>query len=586
MQNGNNQPILEIPSPKDKVAELFHLLGVSRVVVVDDRFSNEPTIEVALASVKVLLQTGLLDALQEWSLTVEMPENVVDETVRSRWEGLNSIQKSEWVARWKTALPLPQETEDSTDNPDTIKNVFSDLKECESKFLKPTDWEKVKNQLINEANAGKKTLFLFDQDQSHDRGTTQSGQTQLYEILKEGNPENSLCGLLSHTFDSEGEVSIRKRICEELKLDKAEQNRFITIAKDNLSKPSELVNKLRLTGLGEFASKLKLFAQNTLRDAQDSAYKFLDDIDVIDFEHIVLNTSESEGIWEIDTLFRLFSVHHRHTSMKSIIANEEVRSVLQKLQHLRSIEKLKTSKLSAEVHLLRTLEMYEEGELLNARHAPIDLGDIFKTDSNEYFVLIGAPCDLMLRANKARNAGSGLLAPIKTNGKLLANQLESHFAIHQILDGADVTSDCFVDFKGAEHIPLEILDFCSFKPDGRAIFKLDEPTPERLIKPLIRQYESHRKTFNDKITLLKPFNDEISAQIISDPSKKLLPALLHQFLWHSKLIPGELDFQTSVLTYPVQRIKRLNSNVAYALLIAYTKFISRPAFDPDFTRLK
>ena len=167
-----------------------------------------------------------------------------------------------------------------------------------------------------------KTLFLFDRDFRHEGGSENEGMSLIDDILISGEEDTIMCGLLSHTFGIEEEHS---RLEEYGEKNKTNKDSFIFISKKQLrDNPLEFARRIKLTALSPKFKKLKEISSNIIKDAHSKAFKEVDRINIYDFEHIIFQSSALEGIWEPDTLFRLFGIHHRSLAREMARSDDQL----------------------------------------------------------------------------------------------------------------------------------------------------------------------------------------------------------------------------------------------------------------------
>jgi hypothetical protein len=565
---------------KAQLNQLFRLLEVQRIVIVDDEFQVEPKPEQVKSLLEQLETQGNTEAILRIGIEAELPIEIKRERLLEIWENRTREERVDLLHEMSLAAGVAA----TLNIEDDIHLIFRDL-EPEYKPLRPSAWNLQRNALILDANNGLKTLFLFDQDQSNDGESPTAGTTQLAGIVVECNKEAALCGLLSHTFNADSEHDTWLKLTTDLNFDPEQSNRVVPIAKERLrNDASELVRRLRLTGLLSFSAELKTHANAVLKSAQEKAYTALDDLTIFDFEHVVFTSSENEGVWEVDTLFRLYGVHHRHTAKELAYENANLQETTNKLRQLRTIVDDTKKPTSPAAASLRRLELYEESQL-NTTHTPLDLGDIFLDHENTYHILIAAPCDLMLRNEGTRGLKEGILVPIRVvrskDQKVNANQRESFFFLPLFLK-SEPQIECFAEFKFARTVSLNILDLSVFQADGSAKISLQDEQPPGLLAGWHNRFEHLLKTYKGELAYLTSFQPETMAQSLS---KEFLGKLLP---------PVSLDgyFQTVVsldekkIEYNLKRVARLQGAQAYAMLMAYTRFMSRPAFEHDFLNPK
>src|SRR5207302_194592 len=143
---------------------------------------------------------------------------------------------------------------------------------------------------------------------------------------------------------------------------------------------------------------LKKTAREILRAAQENAHKRLDDIDIYDFDQIVFRSSRREGVWEPDTLFRVFGLFHHDETRKLAKEDANLFTLADAIRVLSLIPTKSSTAPNYNTMALQRLELYESGDYLNTHFIPIDVGDIFEKtgESKKRYILLAQSCDLMV----------------------------------------------------------------------------------------------------------------------------------------------------------------------------------------------
>ncbi len=100
-----------------------------------------------------------------------------------------------------------------------------------------------------------------------------------------------------------------------------------------------------------------------------------------EFEQIVCISSLNEGVWEPDTLARIFAVYHRIAVRQSIHAHDRVFEVANNLRKLSRVRTGDWGEATPRAVELRRLEWFEDASDLNEQLTPLELGDIFMVES-------------------------------------------------------------------------------------------------------------------------------------------------------------------------------------------------------------
>src|SRR5690606_22940097 len=115
-----------------------------------------------------------------------------------------------------------------------------------------------------------------------------------------------LCGLLTHTISEDAGLSEARRYAKDMGLSLDE---FLPLSKERLrGDPMEFATGLKLTVMNYARKRLAKQVSDLAEAAGKQAQASMNEISIQDFEHIVVRSSEIEGIWEPETLFRLFDI--------------------------------------------------------------------------------------------------------------------------------------------------------------------------------------------------------------------------------------------------------------------------------------
>ena len=174
------------------------------------------------------------------------------------------------------------------------------------------------------------------------------------------------------------------------------------------SRPSGLVLGAHFT----LCSLMNLEVERIIDGSINEAKRALSRMTIYDYEKIVFESSRREGVWEPDTMFRLFGMFQHRESRIAAKGDQQLEAIAGRI---RSISNASAYKLGAEPrhpYLIQRLEMYEEPEHLNAYHLPTELGDIYAHGFGATFHLASPTVRSdgsklsMVRAKRPRTKGS------------------------------------------------------------------------------------------------------------------------------------------------------------------------------------
>ena len=444
----------------------------------------------------------------------------------------------------------------------------------------PDDWERDRDIILAGAQDDYRILCLFDQDLHLAGRSDSAGMTLLQQTLETSGEGYVICGLLTQTISKDAELPKAREFASEMGLS---LDQFLPLSKDRLrGEPIEFADGLKMTVLNYARERLsKQVTDITLR-ASENAQQQMNDISVDDFEHIVIRSSEREGVWEPDTLFRLFDLFRYNAFRAMALAPERRLSLYGDIERMRSIRDIKTSDLqpdcpSDQVHRIQRAELFDAAELLNPSHQPIDLGDIFKVGSGQYYILLAQPCDLVVRKN-GRTIDIVTLVQIRTYAATTEAPNEvSSFRLDYFEDQPGKKT--FLKFRNSFQVSLNVLDLAVFNDDGQCRISLSDADPERLSTlhvPWRGRFDVLRQRYQSTHVEFR----KVPYQRASNYQKK---ALKHLLLRSDKDI--DLSYNPNgAFEFAIQRVGRCRAPLSMQILSAYFSFLSRNPQKHDFAR--
>lgn len=592
---------------REALNSLFQQLNIKRVVCIDDEYA-QPHIEAVLLccgnlGVEHCRTKPTLKKLRK--VDFDAPENGWRDQLRQAWDEMPEeqqrkilrevcIEAGDEVAIDQTALVM-------------LKQLLEGIEGCEFKELSPTEWQRDKGSFLsppemienraangqsgelkgngtteapNAEEAGK-VLLLFDLDLRMDRGTPTGGLDLIRDVNARTDSPDVICGMLSHKFTIEQEFDAWKRFAEENKID---PEKCVLVSKYRLGdEPVSFARAVKLTVLNVPSTKLRKCASTIMKQAQARAQASVDAINIYDFEHMVFESSRKEGVWEPDTLFRLFSLYQQIEARKLAKTDTEIQRYT---EQIRAVSNIATSSKQVPQHsswVIRRLELYESSDYINGFHMPIELGDIFRrTPDGPTLILIGQSCDLSVRSEGIRNKNIVEVTLAELVDTPSKQRLEFELPYFDETNG----KSCYVDFKKAHTVKLWILDLCVYNADGVAELRLDASCPDMVIpawrerwgilKEQLEADYSQYKATSELINNTTPGPAEATAN-----GELRLAALSSS---NDALLTEAVELTDRKVSYNLKRVERLCKSHAEALLRAYTNFLSRPAFDHNFAQ--
>ena len=458
----------------------------------------------------------------------------------------------------------------------SLEEILNDLDECEYVTLSLKDWRERSNELLTDEKAAA-TVLLFDRDfHREEEGAEHEGFNLIREV-QVGNV--GYCGLISHTIPLGSEYDAWKALSSEHHLDR---EKLVVIAKERLTGESpdyyQFFRTLRFVALNGRYATVKLAAWSIFQESIEEAKTDVEDLSVFDFDRIVFASSHREGVWELDTLFRVFGILMRRKAQKRLRQDNELISTVAEARRISTMPyelsvAIGEEEISGEALRIQRFESYESTEDLNRFHIPIEVGDIFrKISTGRQYILLAQPCDLMVRPGGRRSYECSKYGRTATLVELVVDP-----------DGEDIGDrwgelpfyceetggSAFANFAKVHQARIAVLDLCVFQADGIAKIDLMSPCPELLIEPWKARYDRLEKLF---AMALKQYET-----LESKGLKELLKSLALPRL--STTVEVRATVAEKEVTYDLERVMRLRQPWSGALLTALAHYQARAAFE-------
>jgi hypothetical protein len=410
----------ELQLAKQAIQSLVGQLGVTQIIYVDDYFEARFDVEVIIGWLNNIPEqhfTEIGEILPGINLGAA-PEIWTHE-IRNLWGGWPADQQKDAAARISAILGSRFSQDYQVAN--RLSKYFP--RRISPQTLSPSAWVEQREQILSGASSNAKVLCLFDQDLSdasdfQDAGP-RSGIGLIKEIINRGLQEVVICCLLTHTISStENEMVAWRTLAEENEI---ALYQFLPLAKVRLSdgeSPLLFVDGIKKALLNIYCEKWKQAAAQAITDSTNKAITQVMNVDVYDFDHMIFQTSLEEGIWEMETLIRLFQIFHRDEIREILLEPQKSLELSELIKASRPISAVRVNqKLSCtfpQIRPIRRKELYEDASLVV--HTPLEVGDLFINANKQVtYILLGQPCDLMVRSigkQAGKRASDRLLVPL------------------------------------------------------------------------------------------------------------------------------------------------------------------------------
>ncbi|BAV65107.1 hypothetical protein [Sphingobium cloacae] len=566
--------------------DLFARLHIKRVVFVDDMI--EPVADAA-SVIETLTQRE--DARQP--LEAFFPEAILADDNEARFDQLSAMLEgmdANSLEAVKAVLGEFASEEGVRDIWQLRRNIPNQV---ELQILTPIEWHAQQHAIVEQCNETARTLFLFDQELNADPHTLGFATgADIIKSLSQSEPVGFgtrwFCGMLSSTLNAGDEISKWRQLAAENEIS---LKFFMPIAKQSLGDGDRFYGSVYRTLINTYCETMKHQAAYGLQKALDAAITRLDNIDPLAFEHMVVNSSEKEGVSELETLLRLYAIVHKDEAKRVILREAEFLKFADAATGVKAVADISrdlTAETQAHLNLLRAQELHDSAELVNGYNDPLRNGDVFEIgEGNDLglFVLVAQPCDIMVRPGGKRirenNFKVAVICPLTSNPEEV--EAEPAHLKHLVTNFGDIGDlTAAILFKRGTVANLNVLDLAVLDKNGRCDINPSDvkkepkrfPTrawQERCLE-LAKQYGRVATEIED---VRKKHGDEVADLI----AKTTLPRV-----GMSHGLKGYGTYADGAFHYPIRRIGRIRDPGAASLLAAFGRFLSRDALEHDFAR--
>jgi hypothetical protein len=530
----------------------FDQIGITKVVWFDDLFEvkTTPTQIAIVDRVATARAAGM--AIQDPKLADLSGEDSPQEWARQIQSRMTESEIIEFLARIEPPEPQEPVSKPSDYGADELKEVVLSLG-SNVQCLGLTRWSELKENLI--ANAGS-DVFLVDRERMEGSELSNVGDGIVKELIDRC-PVDAVVMILTHSVGPDGTEELRQTLATELNVPIARlgvvSKRPVDTSLTNGIRAAVRVTLTQLT-CSVVADRMVAAMTTALADTK----KALNELPVSALDQAIFENSFTEGASEIDVLCRILLSRQR-TAIDADIAGalDQVHSPLARMRKLRLLEALPALPVE-EADLLkqwRRDEVFDPGERLNALRSPLACGDVFLKDGTQrYYVLLGQPCDLMVRPDGQRSANEGVFVKLTTSYTPTPASEGRFFEVPPLAG----TTRWAVDFREWSSVNLDWLEWTSFNNDGRVAFSPAVSSPIGLLPGWEIRYDRSRRKF------------EKGRQYCLSLGKKLAGSVA--------------TASATTVEFPYKRVARLRAPRAAAAYASFVGFQARGAFDHDFAK--
>jgi hypothetical protein len=595
-EDGVAEPLEEAPAPvaeaktpaaddtRAKLAKLFAHLKIAKIIFVDDKAELQTD---AGAVIKVLAAKPEAGAALEpffAGVALTLENEALQEQLAVRLAELNGDK----LAELRAVLSAQSEDAFEREALGRLQDLLPD--ETTAHLLTPQAWHQQRADLLAECLEDRRTLFLFDQELEVDDvnlGFHKGSDIirDMAEKEKAGFGTRWFCGMLTHTVENGAEVASWRELeeSENLKL-----QFFMPIAKTTLDDAPAFYGAVYRTLINTYCQTMKNLAAGAFEKALEAALKRFSDLDPIDFEHMIVKSSEGEGVSELETLIRVYGIIQKDKVKARILQQAGVNEfsvAARTVKNIADIGRELSANSKERLYKLRWEELYESDDLVNGYNDPLRNGDVFEIGEGadlKLWVLIAQPCDLMVRSNGERaredNFKVAVLAPLRTRELGAKAEIKDGcFSLdHYDHDGAQ---SAVVQLADATPANLHVLDLAVLNKDGRCqLSAAVDPSLSLHSKAWEKRDSKLRKHFG-KVT--KQIEDARGAH--KDAVAALLATAVIPRASPKKGFAKYGTYDKGAYRYPIHRRGRIRDPLATWLLNAYSRFLARDAYDHDYS---
>ncbi|MES1971631.1 MAG: hypothetical protein V4472_04170 [Pseudomonadota bacterium] len=566
----------------ERFLRLFEQLHITRVVLVDDRL--DIPLDAALATRIFSDKEEAQEAGAAFFPDVVLNDD--NEHVFDQVEAILATMDADRRAELATVLARFDERAADVN----VARDLTDLLPADfpTEYLTPNKWTARRDELLVECTATSRTLFLFDQQlgAQGNEGTTIITELVAHDRAAFGT--RWFCALLSHTLQKGEEIQTWRKLADDENLALA---LFMPIAKGNLSDGNAFYGAVYRTVINIYAEQMKKVALDAFKEAMASALDEFSNFDPIDFEHAVAKSSEGEGVSELETLMRLFTIVQRDRIKRELLKEEQLGAFLDAAHTAREIADVGRSlsdEATRRLAKLRHSELYEAGDLINEFRDPLRNGDLFEIGSGDklsMWVLIAQPCDLMVRSDGKRtyekNFKVAVLAPVTR--KPLGDEPEikpyHEFKLERLdHDGLQAGS---VVFTKATPVSLHVLDLVVLRADGVCEIDSNDADPFPTFSSM--SWDNRAPTLRRDFKAVADKIEDVRSQRGGDHKAKTLAGYLMPRAAPGAVIAQHAAYDKGRFSYAIKRTGRVREPFASSLLAAFSRYLSRDAYEHDFS---
>jgi hypothetical protein len=452
----------------------------------------------------------------------------------------------------------------------TLSEIMNGVQGVSYTPLGLDSWALQKLALVQRAK-NERTLFVFDQELSEQ----QTGDVEIKSLVQSLDNSETVYILLSFKVEHNREHEKTR----ELQGDGVPATAIPKRGLEATICDGKLSIRIKAAIMAKVADPIHKAFQMAMRASSKSVAKRVESLTGLEFDELVMRSSNREGIHELDTLIRIYTYGFSGELRRLLRGKRSIHSAIEQARKYSVDAKSNTDGIGDVAWKLYREELYDSGEYINDCNAPLDAGDIFQLTGQDgqdlgAFILIAQPCDMMVRTKTGlRKANDLLLAAIKTPET--ANDLKAKKAFELPFYEETAGKSRLIDFSQVFRIDGRLLDLCCLHSDGVARISASD-RPKGLSPGWMKRWDDVLKGFvTDMLESLEAWEKKSAEQRAIG---EILPK-------HVVLLNGQSRIKTTVerqgrkkhVFVGIERTQRLSNAIAAEMLRAFGDYLSRPA---------
>ncbi|KQT33658.1 hypothetical protein ASG29_06510 [Sphingomonas sp. Leaf412] len=567
--------------------EIRTALGIDRVIWIDDKLITKPHDLTELLLVYPAAGAGFAE-IAELTAVIAVGGDVTGE-LEQRLADLSSDRRAEILTAAlaaETAEAPPGDfatAELSTETTDAI---------CAVLRIAPEDRWSFDDALAKlPALAGDDGRIGYVVDLNEGAGDDRRGADVLADLCARASRGTPF--ILTHATDAAGEGTLERELGNSLPRGPEGEVIPVTVmAKKRLEGDAAAIESalqigFKRAGLRKALSDVLRAARGQLQDAFDKSAGALLDIVPERLETHVFERGFREGVSELHVVERALAAGQSQRLREFFATDETAIGAGRALRALRAtVLDTEGEDASEALSALRRAEVLDGEQVVNRALSPVANGDLFEIDANEpgatastRFILLGQPCDIMIRADGGRRQHEAMLIPLRRHEGAGNERLKMPLLPFK-LDGAEWK----LDIENCTFARLAALDLASLRPDGRVRLDTGHTPNEDLLAGLASAY----------VAITGPLDAVLGAPAM--PAPPLVEDLILTTSRTVKVQQVRIGIRKAALqrqgdqrgplpervSWNLRRIGRVRPPFSSALLETTLLVLGRRAFDIDF----